>query len=121
MKFLLFISLPLQLLAGDYCVLTKTNMAPALGDAVIWRSFLEPQVYTVVSTNWSNGIEVDTTNGMKQIHQTGILLTNRTIQFEFEGKHYSQAISVDSGPIVGQRILELPMPLSTTIPLRKPK
>ena len=93
--------------AGDYPFLVNTNMADALGPNVQWRFCLEVQTYTVVKTNWVQGALI---NG--KLHEIAVLMTNETITFDYKGKTYVQPVDVKTGPIVGQRTIDIPSPVT---------
>lgn len=104
-------------MAGEYPVLVNTNLAQMLGPSIQWRSFIEPEVYTVITTNWTQSLPSHAdTNGLVKIYEVSTIVTNRSIKFTFEGKHYVQTVSQDRGPILGMRESAIPTPIP--LPMR---
>ena len=112
-------------MAGDYAVLVNTNLAAALGDEIVWRTFIEPEKYVVITTNWTQITPQTTdTNGMLHFYEAASVITNRTLKFMFEGKEYLQPVNQDRGPVVAIREITVPVPLPPPIKplqLRKKK
>lgn len=114
----LLILLSLPCVGADYLVINDTNTSLPPGFAT-WRTFVEPESFISLGTQWVDAVTFTDTNGTRKIHQQAVIITNRTIRFTYKGSVWVEHEKPDTGPVVDKRVLEVPMPLpAPQVPLR---
>lgn len=133
-RYLVPILLACPCFAGDYWMLTKTNLAEFPTGHVLMdgtnivflpkglierKSCPELSTYTITGTNWSDAAIIEV-GGVKKVQQVANLITNRTLHVEFEGKTYLIPLSQTLGPEVMRRDYTVPTPIrNQVLPLRQ--